>query len=50
MLSFVAYIEQKAVNKEHEKFKSSWCNVDFGSSSATVECEKIERLEHEEND
>ena len=33
-----------------DKLKGSWCNVDFGSSSATIECEKIERLEHEAND
>ena len=41
-----AEIDKRADNK----LKGSWCNVDFGSSSATIECEKIERLEHEAND
>ena len=41
-----AEIDKRADNK----LKGSWCNVDFGSSSATIECEKIERLGHEAND
>jgi len=55
-LVFFGAIEiQNQLNAEidkraNEKLKGSWCNVDFGSSSATIECEKIERLEHEAND
>lgn len=49
-LSFVAYVEQKAVNSDRAKYNASWCNVDFGSSKATMQCDKIERIEHETND
>jgi hypothetical protein len=44
-LSFVAYKEQEAINKEQAKFAKSWCDVDFGSSKATIECNKVSRLE-----
>ena len=45
MLSLVAYVEQEAINKEQAKFANSWCDVDFGSSKATIECNKVSRLE-----
>lgn len=44
-LSFVAYIEQETINEEQSKFAKSWCDVDFGSSKATIECNKVSRLE-----
>jgi len=47
LLALVAYVEQKAINEEKAKYKSSWCNVDFGSSKATIECSKVSRLERE---
>lgn len=46
-LALVAYVEQQEVNKEHEKYANSWCNVDFGKSVATVECSRVSRLEIE---
>ena len=50
-LSFVAYVEQEAINKEQSKFSRSWCNVDFGSSKATIECKKVSRVaQNETND
>lgn len=45
LLSLVAYVEQEAINKEQAKFANSWCDVDFGSSKATIECNKVSRLE-----
>jgi hypothetical protein len=45
LLSLVAYVEQEAINKEQSKFAKSWCDVDFGSSKATIECNKVSRLE-----
>lgn len=45
VLSLVAYVEQKAINKEQAKYANAWCNVDFGSSKATIECNKVSRLD-----
>lgn len=55
LVIFGAIYIQEQLNAEidkraDDKLKGSWCNVDFGSSSATIECEKIERLWHEAND
>lgn len=47
LLSLVAYVEQETINKEQAKFAKSWCDVDFGSSKATIECSKVSRLERE---
>jgi hypothetical protein len=44
-LSVVAYVEQKTISNEQAKFANSWCDVDFGSSKATIECSKVSRLE-----
>jgi len=47
LLSLVAYVEQEAINKEKVKFAKSSCDVDFGSSKATIECNKVSRLERQ---
>jgi hypothetical protein len=43
-ITFTSYVEQKAINNEQAKFAKSWCDVDFGSSKATIECSKVSRL------
>lgn len=47
------YIQEQLnaeINKRaDDKFSRSWCDVDFGSSKATIECSKVERLDrHDE--
>jgi hypothetical protein len=44
VITFVSYIEQKAINNEQARYANSWCDVDFGSSKATIECSKVSRL------
>ena len=43
------YIQEQLnaeINKRaDDKLSRSWCNVDFGSSKATIECSKVSRLE-----
>lgn len=43
-ITFTSYVEQKAINNEQAKYSNSWCDVDFGSSKATIECSKVSRL------
>lgn len=43
-ITFTSYVEQKAINNEQARYANSWCDVDFGSSKATIECSKVSRL------
>lgn len=45
LLSLVAYVEQEAINKERARYARGWCNVDMGSSQASIECSRVSKLE-----